>query len=148
MRSGVVTLLLFMVVLPTTSNADCKKARADQTPHGANELIILKERTVGILQGVVFIGYGGGPASDVVVEVYRYEGRADDTAEFLKGAKRSAACLTNENGAFAFARLKAGRYLLRAGTVRSAGINEVHAIFKVTGSGKIPRVQIRLPLGT
>jgi hypothetical protein len=150
MRSQALILLLFLMGLRTTSDASCKKARPDQTPHGANELILLEERTVRGLRGVVSIGYDGGPASDVVVEIYRYEGEADGfkMQESLKGAKRSTACITTENGRFAFPHLKAGRYLLRAGTDRSMGINEVYAIFKVTDTGKTHDIEIRLPLGT
>lgn len=148
MRPEAFVLLLGVMVLPARSVADCKKALSDQTPHGANEIIVLKERTVGTLRGIVVIGSDGAPGIDVVVEIYRYEGGVFETVEFLKGAKRSAACLTSEKGAFAFTRLKPGRYLLRAGTATSAGINEVHAIFRVTGSRSSPRIQIRLPLGT
>jgi len=149
MRSEGIILLLCLVALRTTPAADCRKARPDQTPHGANEIVVHTEQTVGRLWGIVFIG-DGGPASGVVVEIYRYEGKDDGfaTTRFLKSAKRSAACLTSENGVFAFTRLNPGRYLLRAGTVAPAGINELHAIFRVTGSGKSPNVEIRLTLGT
>jgi hypothetical protein len=148
MRSEGIILLLCRMGLRTTSAADCRKARPDQTPHGANEIVVQTEQTVGRLRGVVSIG-DGGPASGVAVEIYRYEGRDEfETTRFLESAKRSAACLTSENGAFAFTRLKPGRYLLRAGTVAPVGINELHAIFRVTGSGKTHNVEIRLTLGT
>jgi hypothetical protein len=149
MRSEVIILLLCLVGLRTASAADCRKARPDQTPHGANGIIIHAEQTVGHLQGVVFIG-NGGPASGVVVEIYRYESNDNgfQTTRFLKSARRSAACLTTENGVFAFTPLKPGRYLLRAGTVAAAGINELHAIFRVMGNGKAHNVEIRLTLGT
>lgn len=148
-RVGLI-LLLCIVGLRTTSLADCKKARFDQIPHGANEIVVLSEQTVGLLRGTVFIGYDGEPASGVVVEIYRYEGSADGfgTTKFLQGAKRSTACVTSENGGFAFPNLKPGRYLLRAGTVESKGINELHAIFRVTKSGTTHNVKIRLSLGT
>jgi hypothetical protein len=147
MRSKVFIMLLCTVIFRTTSAADCKKARPDQTPHGANEIVVHAEQTVARLRGVVFIG-DGGHASGVVVEIYSYEGTANETTKFLKRAKRTAACVTGENGSFAFTRLKPGRYLLRAGTVAPSGINELHAIFRVTGSGKTDNIEIRLTLGT
>jgi len=149
MRPQALILLLCVVGLCTASNASCKKARPEQTPNGANELIVLEERTVGVLRGIVSIG-AGGPASDVVVEIYRYNGGTDGLKmqEFIKSAKRSIACLTSKNGRFAFPQLKPGRYLLRAGTVTSMGINEVYAIFKVTQAGTTHDIEINLPLGT
>lgn len=133
--------------LRTTSDASCTNARSDQTPHGANELVILEEQTVSALRGVVSWGYPGSPAADVVVELNQYEGGAHDLPESLQGAKRSAACITARKGRFSFP-VKSGRYILRAGTVRSMGMNEVYAIFKVTQIGKARDIEIRLPPGT
>ena len=125
------------------------KARRDQIPHGANELVVWEEQTVGRLRGTVRLA-NGEPAGDVVVEIYRYEGAADgfETTRVLKNTQRLVACLTRKEGLFAFKGLKAGRYLLRAGTVAPAGINELHAIFRVTGNGKAQNVEIRLSMGT
>src|SRR5258708_19151399 len=149
MRSKCVILLLCLICLRTTSVAGCKKARPDQIPHGARLLIVQEEQTVGHLQGtVVLVNYKpvAGPVSGAVVEIYLYGGRADEITQFLGDTKRNTACLTDKNGTFAFRGLKPGRYLLRAGTAESAGINELHAIFRVTGKGKTHAVRIRSSL--
>ena len=146
MRLQFVTLLLFLMGLRTMSDASCTKARPDQTPHGANELVILEEQTVSALRGVVSFGHSGIPAAGVVVELYQYEGGAHDLPESLQGAKRSEACITTGKGHFSFP-VNPGRYILRAGTVRSMGMNEVYAIFKVTQTRKTRDIEIHLPPG-
>jgi len=129
--------------------AACKKAHHDQVPHGANQIVVLDEQVVSRVRGRVVL-HNDEPVKNAVVEIYRYEGSADglEITKFLKDTKRMAACVTEETGAFAFDRLRPGRYLLRAGTVESEGINELHAIFKVTGHGKTENLKIPLSLGT
>ena len=146
-RSQGLVLVLCLLNLGTPSLARCRQARPDETPHGANELVVHDEQTVSRLRGTVFIG-DGGPSKGVVIEIYRYEGTAYETTKFLKNAHRIAACLTGEDGVFAFEGLRPGLYLLRAGTVVSMGINEVQAIFRVTGNGKTRNIKIQLSLGT
>lgn len=147
-QSGLLLLVCLMGLQATPLEA-CKKARSDQVPHGANEMVLLDEQNVAHLRGTVLL-HNDEPVNRAVVEVYRYEGSVDayEITRFLKQTKRIAACLTGENGAFAFARLRPGRYLLRAGTVDANGINETHAIFKVTNRGKTEDLKIRLSLGT
>jgi protocatechuate 3,4-dioxygenase beta subunit len=142
-----VVILLLCVIGLAPSAAACRKARPGETPHGANETIVYSEQTVGRLRGTVSIR-DGDPVNDVVVEVYRYDGTEAETTKFLNRAKRTSACVTAEDGLFSFKRLKPGRYLLRAGTVAPAGMNEVHLIFRVTGVGKSRNVEIRLTVGT
>jgi len=59
--------------------------------------------------------------------------------------------MTGENGAFCFNKLPPGRYLLRAGARKSAGINPIHAIITVLPKNqKAPKeeIELRLTLGT
>lgn len=143
-------LLLCLVGLCAPSLADCKKAGRDQVPQGANEIVILRDQNVGRLQGVVSIGFEGQPGRGVVVEVYRYNGEPGGvkTAEFLQTAKPSVACLTNARGAFEFPRLKPGQYLLIAGTVKPAGINEARMIVRITRGRGTQKIRFTLTLGT
>lgn len=140
-------IVLCLICLLTAPARPCKKARAEEVPHGANEIVVFTEQTVPRLEGIVVLP-NAEPVRDAVVEVYRYDGTADGTKTFLSHAKRIAACLTSENGRFAFKRLRPGRYLLRAGTVESAGINELQAIFRVTGRGTTHKIEMRLSMGT
>ncbi len=128
--------------------ARCKDAHAGQIPHGANELIVLSEQTVARLNGTVLYA-NGDTAGDVVIEIYSYAGSVEETAKFVKDAMPVATCITSADGDFAFD-LMPGRYLLRAGTVESAGIKELQAIFRVKGRGRGRRhkVEIRLQVGT
>ena len=146
MRSSVLIVVVFPMLLCGNSLARCRDAEPGQIPHGANEVVVLREQTVARLDGTVFHA-NGELAGDVVVEIYPYEASAEETARFVKDATRIAACVTSADGGFTFD-LTPGRYLLRAGTVQSAGINEIHAIFQVTGSGKRRKVKIRLSMGT
>ena len=55
--------------------------------------------------------------------------------------------MTGENGAFCFNKLPPGRYLLRAGTRKSVGINQIHAIITVLPKNqKAPTEEIELVL--
>lgn len=111
--------------------AECRKAKLDDVPHGANEFVQLQPITVKQVHGQVFFS-DTEPAKDIVVEIFRYAGN-DSYKEMSKALKdkRVAACLTGPDGKFAFPRLTPGRYLLRAGTLHSMGWNEIHIVVNV-----------------
>ena len=123
------------IALSILSHAQCKPAQPDDLPHGANTLIELKEQQLSQIFGTVRFPHGE-LADDIVVEVYRHEG-----AESLQEARqqaRLAACVTSDDGRFSFAGLKPGRYLVVAGTRRTAGVNEIYVpiILKRSWLGK------------
>ena len=100
------------LLLPVSSGADCRKAKNDEVPHGANELIQLRDKSMNGLFGAVF-DPRGDPFEDIVVEVYRQSGNKPHS-ETVQQA-RIAACVTGPDGKFSFAGIKPGRYLLQAG---------------------------------
>jgi hypothetical protein len=58
--------------------------------------------------------------------------------------------MTGENGAFCFNKLPPCRYLLRAGTRKSAGINQIHAIITVLAKNQktsTEEIELTLSLG-
>ena len=138
------------------AEAQCKKPKDDDIPHGANEFILFDERTLGRIHGRVFfpnymIKAGRERAKDIVVELYSYTGgdSYQDVRKAILGQKRVAACLTGGDGRFSFAGLKRGRYLLRAGTRNRDQFNEIFAILILNpsrGAGK--GLEIVLPAGT
>jgi len=97
-----------------------------RSAYGANELIEYSAKTVRRIQGMV-LDSNGAPVNEAVVEVYKYSG-----GERTFGSKeRQAACLTDRNGSFCFTGLPSGLYLLRIGTRRSEGFNEVYVKVKL-----------------
>jgi hypothetical protein len=52
------------------SSADCKKAQAEDVPHGANYAVELPQQTLIRLFGTVQLP-DGTPADDIIIEVYR-----------------------------------------------------------------------------
>jgi hypothetical protein len=150
------TILICIISLAQVSEAQCRKPKNDEHPHGANEFIILGEKVVGRVSGTVFfpnymIAAGRERAKDIIVELYGYHGddSYDSVSKLLHRQKRSAACLTGADGRFAFALLRPGRYLLRAGTRNLDQFNEVHVILVVTTNQRArKRLEIVLPAGT
>ena len=121
----------FLMVASVQVMGHCRKAKSDDVPHGANELIQLTDQSVSTIRGEVS-GPGDGAAKDIVVEIYSYAG--GDSNEGVKNAlaqKRIAACITGEDGEFSFPHIKHGKYLLRAGARESRGINETYIILVV-----------------
>jgi len=131
--------LLCIISFAQLSYAQCKKAKAHDVPHGANEYILLSERVFGRIHGKIFfpnyrVEAGREPARDIVVEIYKHRG-GDTSAEAndtLRTKKRLAACLTGADGRFSFTGLKHGRYLLRAGTRARDQFNEVNVILTLS----------------
>src|SRR5215813_4707700 len=145
----VVALCVFSVT--DTAEGRCKNAKDGDVPHGANMLIQLTDQTVSSIRGEVSWPTGE-PAKDIVVEIFIYTG--GDSSEDMNKAlaqKRVAACITGEDGKFAFPQLKRGKYLLRAGTRESAGIDETEVVLVVdphSTKHKNDRLRIPLELGT
>jgi hypothetical protein len=133
----------------------CLKAADQDEPHGANELIEYSHKTVKRIHGRV-VDPTGAPIDEAVAEVYSYSD-ADtkiDPYKFTRSQERLAACVTNKNGNFCFSNLKSGNYLLRIGTLHSAGFQEVFIRVRLDRSwwsswfrsGKV--MEVALPLGT
>ena len=157
MRCANLLGLLFCVTsFLQLAEAQCKRPKAGDTPHGANEFILLNERTVGRIHGRVFlpnymIKAKRVPAKDIVVEIYSYSGgdSSQDVDRVLRERKRVAACLTGADGRFSFEGLRRGRYLLRAGTREVDQYNEVYAIITLTPKSAAGKgLEILLPAGT
>jgi hypothetical protein len=145
-------LILLSTVLSISAESQCRKAQADEVPHGANEFIIDERQVTSNLHGTVLFP-DGKTAKNVVVEIYAYKGSDvyQEVEQTLREQKRLAACLTKRNGRFSFKNLKAGKYLLRAGTRDNAGINEVYVIVTLKSipvKSKTTELQIILSLGT
>ena len=138
---------LGVVIVADVAEARCKNAKDGDVPHGANELIQLTDQTVSSIRGEVSWPTGE-PAKDIVVEIFIYTG--GDSSEDMNKAlaqKRVAACITGEDGKFSFPHVKRGKYLLRAGTRESRGINETCIILVVDPhSTKNTGAGLRIPL--
>jgi hypothetical protein len=107
----------------------CQEALEPDRPHGANEVIEYKEKTVERIQGRVVYSHDDSPADDVVVEIYQItsEDKKLKTHEFALQRQRRTACVTRKDGSFCFNDLPSGNYLMRAGTrSANAGMNEVY----------------------
>jgi hypothetical protein len=142
-------VVIFLLASVEVSLAQCRKAHDDEISHGANELVQLRSRTVSHVHGTVRFPRDE-PAKDIVVEIFRFEGDEHEYGDLRKAMehKRVAACVTGNDGKFDFPGLKPGKYLLRAGIIRSGGINETEMVVVIkSGAGK-DELNIRLSLGT
>jgi hypothetical protein len=149
--TGIFIILVCIAGFIQVSAAQCRKARGDEVPHGANMFVQMSNRTVPNIRGKISFP-DGDPLKDVVVEIFRYaggEGYADIQKALLQ--KRIAACVTLDDGTFSFRGLRPGMYLLRAGTSYAQGMNESHIIVllkpgvrKDKGAG----LEMTLSLGT
>jgi uncharacterized GH25 family protein len=123
-------MLVFLGIVSQQPKCHCQLAQADDRAHGANQTIVLSHKTVKRISGRVLY-QDGTPVSQAVVEVYE---NADsdkvDAYRTTRTKERRAACLADESGRFCFRDLPSGRYLVRAGTRTSAGMQEI--IVKVT----------------
>jgi len=141
--------LFFSALLSVVCHAECRRAH-DEVPHGANELIELREQTVNRVSGTILVGFGGSePAGNVVVELYRREGNL--SVQKTVQQSRVIACVAGSDGRFSFSGLKSGRYLLRVGMAEQAGINETYAPIILQSKGKKGKnqgIKIVLQLGT
>lgn len=121
-----------LIGLIQASAAQCREAKENEVPHGANELIQLKSRTVPRIYGTIFWPTGEA-AKKTVVEIFHFEGSDDDYRDLNTAIEqpRTMACVTGEDGKFSFPGLKPGKYLLRAGTSDEAGVNETYIVLVV-----------------
>ncbi len=119
-------LLLAVNSFSAIPESRCRPASDEDFPHGANILVIYKERTVRKIKGQ--INFLDGPANDVVVEIFEVTDSESDLEphELASSKGRRAACVTAKNGRFRFPDLSSGRYVLRAGTRKPDGFNYVH----------------------
>ena len=140
-------IICFYLALSVTSNVECQKASKDDVPHGANMTVELAEQTVSRLFGTVLFP-NREPAGDSVIELYRRVGK-QSFQETMKQV-RLTACLTANNGKFSFPQLQPGRYLLRVGARKPAGINELYVpvILKSDGPRRTGGLTLTLLLGT
>ena len=131
---------------PLFSRAECRKAEDNEKPHGANELIELKEQKVQGLFGTIL--FPNEPAEDIVVEVYRWPKRPyTETVQ----QQRLAACVTGADGKFSFPEIKPGRYLVQAGRRERFGVNIAFLVVDLKGNSgkrKGQGIRIQLKLGT
>jgi hypothetical protein len=144
--------LILVSLLSGSSQCDCKKVPTNEISHGANEFILLSELKVNRIAGRTLLP-DGEAVNEAIVEVFNYSSSSTDYKDVDSALrnKRRAACMTGENGAFCFNKLPPGRYLLRAGTRKSAGINQIHAIITVLPNNqKAPTggLELTLTLGT
>ena len=143
------TMFTCCLALSIVCNAECRRAQEDEVPHGANELIELKEQTIKRVFGTISIGFGNSaPTPNVVIEVYR----TTENQDFQKTVqqKRLTACVTGPDGRFSFPELKPGRYLLRVGMREPAGINVAYVPIIVQSRKRLKGrgIRIVLQLGT
>ena len=144
--------LILVSLLSGSSQCNCKTVPANEASHGANEFILMDKLKVNRIAGKVLLP-DEEPVNEAFVEVFNYSSSSIDhkDVDAALTKKRRAACMTGENGAFCFNKLPPGRYLLRAGTRKSAGINQIHAIITVLpNKQKAPtgELELRLTLGT
>ena len=147
-RSTTIAAALGPLLAFTTCFPECRKAKPEDVPHGANMLIELNRQKVSRVSGTVFFPRGE-PAGDIVVEVYRYFGKPEFPAAIQP--PRLTACITGDDGTFSFPDLKAGSYVLRLGTRKSAGVNEMLVplvVKRFRWPGRRSTLKLRLQLGT
>lgn len=140
-----------LIGLIQASAAQCREAKESEIPHGANELIQLKSRTVPRVYGTV-LWPTGEAAKKIVVEIFHFDGSEDDYRDLNTAIEqpRTTACVTGDDGRFSFPGLKPGKYLLRAGTSDEAGVNETYIVLVVERHARKPGrdgLEIRLHLG-
>jgi hypothetical protein len=145
----VLAILILFGAQSSDRKCSCQAALESDQPHGANELIEYSAKTVKRIQGTV-LDPNGAPINEAVVEVYKYSG-----GEKIFGSKeRQAACLMDRNGSFCFTGLPSGRYLLRIGTRKPEGFNEVFVKVKLdlawwTSWLRLSKkLEVKLSLGT
>lgn len=127
-RPACLLLLIFVTMLPAQErNCNCRPASAEEVPHGANEVIEIRGKTVKRIQGVVSYTTGE-PVNAAVVELYDCKGITKDRSAYdiARERERLAACKTGTDGAFCFQGLPSGRYVLRAGTGKQEGRQEMY----------------------
>jgi hypothetical protein len=113
------TFLFFSALLSVVCHAECRRAHNDEVPHGANELIELREQTVKRVSGTILVGFGGSePAGNVVVELYRREGNLD--VQKTVQQSRVIACVTGSDGRFSFFRPQVGQVFAARGNGRTS----------------------------
>lgn len=148
LRRTTIALALGLLLAFTTCFPECRKAQPEDAPQGANELIELARQRVDNLSGTVMFP-NEEPAGDVVVEVYRHSGKLQSPVTVQP--PRLAACITGDDGKFSFVGLKPGKYLLRVGTRKFAGINEMRVpiiLKKSLRQRRRPALNLKLALGT
>src|SRR5215813_8920703 len=144
--------LILISFLSGSSQCNCKTVLTNEAPHGANEFILISGIKVNRIAGKVLLP-NEEPVNEAIVEVFNYSSSSTDykAVDAALYYKRRAACMTGENGVFCFNKLPPGHYLLRAGTRKSVGINQIHAIITVLPKNqKVPtrELELRLTLGT
>jgi hypothetical protein len=140
--------LILVSLLSGSPQCDCKAVPANEISYGANEFVLLAELKVNRITGKV-LHPQGTPENEAIVEVFNYARSSTDYKDVddALNSKRRAACMTGETGAFCFNDLPPGRYLLRAGTRKSVGINQIHAIIIVLPKNqKAPTGELALTL--
>src|SRR5882762_382593 len=143
--------LLISSALLFPSGCSCNKALDSDMPHGANESVEIRGPVVKNIFGTVFYP-DDSVAKDAVVELYELSKGGSDTPinEIVGWRSRRAACVTATDGMFCFSALPSGRYLLRAGTRQSNGMNELYMRVTVDHGwfrglfGRSKRLRLRL----
>lgn len=147
-------VVIFLLASVEVSLAQCRKAKDNEVPHGANELIQMETQMVPSIYGKVSF-QNGDAAEEAVVEVFRHKG--DDSSKNINSAwkrKRIKACVTGKDGKFAFSGLKPGTYLLRVGISDASpvkGMNEAYMILVLKPGAKeagAVGLEITLTVGT
>ena len=128
---GKIFLIVLLVGLSTAAagrTCSCLKASEEDVLHGANEDIEYSERRVKRIYGKVTFYYGDEPVKGAVVEIYDIPdaNKSLKTHEIISRHARRDACVTASDGSFCFSGLPSGKYVLRAGTGESGGMNEVY----------------------
>jgi hypothetical protein len=149
-------VLICLTGLLQLAEAQCKKPKDEDRPHGANKPVLVDGRKVGRIYGRLLFPddtskEGWVRAKDVVVEVYSYsgDGSREDMSKVVREQKRVAACLTGGDGKFSFPDLKPGMYLLRAGTRAPSRYDEIQVILLLDpGMRGTPELTVLLPAGT
>jgi protocatechuate 3,4-dioxygenase beta subunit len=144
--------LVLVSFLSGSLQCNCKTIPANETSHGANEFVLIADIKVNRIAGKVLLP-NEEPVNEAIVEVFNYSSSSTDykDVDSALNSEKRAACMTGKTGAFCFDKLPPGRYLLRAGTRKSAGINQIHAIITVLPKNqKAPtgELELRLTLGT
>jgi protocatechuate 3,4-dioxygenase beta subunit len=150
-------LILVFAIFGVSLSRDkcsCQPALEDDYPYGANEVVTIRGGRVESIRGKVSYPTGE-PVEKAVVEVYNYT-NADRNLppyELAHAKKRAAACLTDEGGRYCFAGLPSGKYVLRVGTHKPEGMQEIYVTVNLDRrwwarrwrSGR--EVHVRLELG-
>jgi hypothetical protein len=127
-----VTMSLSLILTVQSLHPQCKKV-TEESPVLGTVFLTMNGGRIKSIRGVVLYP-GGEVMNDAIVEVFdnplKASAESISYAEVnqITNSKRRVACLTGKDGAFRFAKLPSGRYLLRIGHRSDSQFSAAHVV--------------------